>query len=323
MRAVSLGLCFTLVGACADAFPPIPEGRESDECFDLLDNDHDGATDCDDSSCTAACHESDCDDLVDSDRDGLTDCEDPDCTDGAFEACHCLDAIDNDHDGLVDCADTSCAATSECYAPPGTMKIAGGTFTQGCDSQSSARPAHEVTVPTFYIDIANPTVGDFLPCVDEGACAEPPSYVYWQKCNYGPEPDITQPIRCVSWTIARSYCKWAGGRLCSESELRFALREGRREMGIEPLADDSDESQEIVADCWRDDYGIRHPNGALELDVPTDGSAASGYPCETRTAIDLSRFRDATCSRREEITVDENGAWNDRLFRCCRTTDAP
>ncbi|MGM0578533.1 MAG: hypothetical protein ACQEXJ_22605 [Myxococcota bacterium] len=54
------------------------------DCGDGLDEDDDGATDCEDSDCagTPACppdHEQDCDDDVDNDDDGATDCEDSDC----------------------------------------------------------------------------------------------------------------------------------------------------------------------------------------------------------------------------------------------------
>lgn len=62
-------------------------------------------------------HESrgDCFDGLDNDNDGLSDCDDPDCSiygrcrrldteDGRF----CFDNIDNDNDGLTDCADDDC-----------------------------------------------------------------------------------------------------------------------------------------------------------------------------------------------------------------------
>ncbi len=77
-------------------------------CFDGVDNDRDGATDCDDDGCTDACEAPPelCGDGVDNDRDGQTDCDDADCACGATEICD--DSIDNDADGRVDCEDSDC-----------------------------------------------------------------------------------------------------------------------------------------------------------------------------------------------------------------------
>jgi hypothetical protein len=57
------------------------------DCDNGIDDDYDGATDCDDSDCSAACmqpdygipYEYDCDNGVDDDYDELVDCDDPDC----------------------------------------------------------------------------------------------------------------------------------------------------------------------------------------------------------------------------------------------------
>jgi hypothetical protein len=72
------------LGTCA----PVPE-----DCGNDLDDDGDGATDCQDLDCRLdpvciATHETDCADQVDNDLDLLTDCEDPDCT--YDPACYCL-----------------------------------------------------------------------------------------------------------------------------------------------------------------------------------------------------------------------------------------
>ena len=62
-------------------------------------------------------HESrgDCFDGLDNDGDGLSDCDDPDCliygrcrTVGVEDGRFCLDGIDNDGDGLADCMDDDC-----------------------------------------------------------------------------------------------------------------------------------------------------------------------------------------------------------------------
>ena len=63
-----------------------------------------------------------CFDRVDNDGDGLTDCADPDCTAepgccmGVPEVCNNL--RDDDCDRLVDCADPNCTTTPFCVPPP-------------------------------------------------------------------------------------------------------------------------------------------------------------------------------------------------------------
>ncbi len=74
---VVVGVC--VAGpACGGAHPETPP----ELCDDGIDNDVDGAIDCDDEDCslTFACsHETVCDDGLDDDDDGLVDCRDPDC----------------------------------------------------------------------------------------------------------------------------------------------------------------------------------------------------------------------------------------------------
>ena len=59
---------------------------------------------------------------IDDDRDGLTDCQDSDCSflpfcriegdDGTGNVINCNDGIDNDNDGLTDCQEPACAANT-------------------------------------------------------------------------------------------------------------------------------------------------------------------------------------------------------------------
>jgi Putative metal-binding motif len=101
-------------------------------CFDGVDNNNDGTTDCADPTCDvrtcgAGCTckamkkaETLCSDGADNDGDGLRDCLDPDCTgsacaqgctcvaDGGVRETDCTDGLDNDSDGKVDCLDPDC-----------------------------------------------------------------------------------------------------------------------------------------------------------------------------------------------------------------------
>ena len=90
------------------------------DCSDGLDNDLDGATDCEDLNCAGVspCErpEQTCDDSFDNDADGATDCADADCfgQTGCTTETICSDGQDNDADGATDCADSDCAGVSPC-----------------------------------------------------------------------------------------------------------------------------------------------------------------------------------------------------------------
>jgi hypothetical protein len=98
-------------------------------CNDGIDNDQDGATDCDDSDCATdpvCLPESICNDGIDNDQDGATDCDDSDCaTDPVcLPESICNDGIDNDQDGATDCDDSDCATDPVCLPGPGLVDYA-------------------------------------------------------------------------------------------------------------------------------------------------------------------------------------------------------
>ena len=106
------------LGTTGDGALSIEIHEAAADCFDGLDNDGDGLTDCADSDCFVACDESqNCLDGIDNDADGDIDCVDADCAGSSdcIEAGNCGDGIDNDLDGLIDCADTAdCALAAVC-----------------------------------------------------------------------------------------------------------------------------------------------------------------------------------------------------------------
>jgi hypothetical protein len=59
-----------------------------------------------------------CTDAIDNDRDGATDCNDPDCfgATGCTTETNCTDGADNDADGTTDCADADCNTAPACWS---------------------------------------------------------------------------------------------------------------------------------------------------------------------------------------------------------------
>ncbi len=54
--------------------------------------------------------------------------------------------------------------------------------------------------------------------MDAGKCSEPKSKSDSNYCNWGYLNRDNHPINCVAWDQAKSFCKWAGGRLPTEAE---------------------------------------------------------------------------------------------------------
>ncbi|MBN1771572.1 MAG: hypothetical protein JXB32_09940 [Deltaproteobacteria bacterium] len=88
-------------------------------CDDGLDNDGDGATDCDDPDCVGApgCVETDCEDALDDDGDGATDCDDFDCAlDAACLPASCAEDVHEDNDDRATATAWTAITSSEYLA---------------------------------------------------------------------------------------------------------------------------------------------------------------------------------------------------------------
>ena len=123
--------------------------------------------------------------------------------------------------------DTPCAA-----APDGMACIPGGPFLRGSDTgPAHSRPASQVTVSTFYMDLNEVTVAEYRACMKAGKCPEAgPRYVDYDRPR--------QPITGVSWHDAVAYCKAHGKHLPTEAEWEKAARgtDGRLySWGDEPI----------------------------------------------------------------------------------------
>jgi len=125
----------------------------------------------------------------------------------------------------------------------GMVEIPGGSFTMGRDDgPTNERPAHQVFLPTFYIDRNLVTVVEFTAFVQAKGPTGPHGEMYLDV--HDPDNRIQQrdgvwspakgfelhPVGEVSWFGALAYCQWRQKRLPSEAEWEKAARgtDGRR-----------------------------------------------------------------------------------------------
>ena len=128
--------------------------------------------------------------------------------------------------------------------PADMVLVPAGKLFMGDDEGSALeRPAHQVAMSAFCMDLTEVTVERYKACSDRGDCKRAPVTNEWEGMSAGEakafdplcnarEPQLrgAHPMNCVGWDMAATYCAAAGRRLPTEAEWEYAARgsDGRR-----------------------------------------------------------------------------------------------
>jgi formylglycine-generating enzyme required for sulfatase activity/serine/threonine protein kinase len=128
--------------------------------------------------------------------------------------------------------------------PRGMVPIPGGKFFMGSDDDlPMERPAHNVTLSPYCMDVYEVTTEDYKACSDRGECKRAGTTNDWATITNSdhkvfdplctardPIGRARHPINCVDWDMATTYCHARGARLPTEAEWEFSARspDGRK-----------------------------------------------------------------------------------------------
>ena len=224
-------------------------------------------------------------------------------------------------------------------------RIEGGPFYL---ERKTRKPRRQVKIGTFYLARTEVTVAQYRECMEAlDGCTRPKFRL--RECNRDVPEHAGHPVNCVDWQQAVEFCRWAGGRLPSETEWEYAAGGARRrkfpwgsrtatcdravmvdhapgcgghttlEVCSRPLGDSkhglcdmAGNVRELVADCWQESH---------DRD-PRDGKPWISSPCKSRVARGGS-FGDRAAGLRNTTRYRIDGKEAEARFvgfRCAKNT---
>jgi len=156
-------------------------------------------------------------------------------------------------------------SASSAHEPAGMARVPGGEFMMGRDDGDEyERPAHDVRVKPFFVDLDEVTRQQYLEFVRKTGHAAPGN---WANKVFPPGTG-QQPVTDVTWDDANAYAKWAGKRLPTEEEWEFAARgtDGRRYPwgnDWQPGNANANDASKVLADVGS--YKGASPYGVMDM----------------------------------------------------------
>ena len=154
----------------------------------------------------------------------------------------------------------STAAPAAPTCPADMVLIPAGQFFMGSDAKdvmANQKPAHQVTLDAFCIDVYEVTAQKYRECSSVGKCKRGTPEVEWPKITPSDKATYSQlctlsdptkgdhPVNCIDWEQASTYCKNNDKRLPTEAEWEYATRgpDGR----VYPWGDEDPTAQHLNA----------------------------------------------------------------------------